>query len=129
MQAGVLAVSIVASFASGSHDASGACDHTADVVVWGGTVCGLTASLAAASQKTSVVWLANGTRLGGASASQHTHRILQATMHITVPSTRISFHACALWHACSEWRDLQWRHTQRGGERITLHHPAKLHTH
>jgi len=34
------------------------------------------------------------------------------------PSTRLSFHACALWHACSEWRDLQWRHTQRGGERI-----------
>jgi len=83
MQAGVLAVSIVASFASASHDASGACDHTADVVVWGGTVCGLTASLAAASQKTSVVWLINGTRLGG--EVRHTHRILQATIHITVP--------------------------------------------
>ena len=42
-----------------------ACDASADVVVWGGTVCGVTASVAAARGNTTVLWLVNGTRLGG----------------------------------------------------------------
>ncbi len=44
-----------------------ACDASADVVVWGGTVCGATASVAAvrSSRNASVLWLVNGTRLGG----------------------------------------------------------------
>lgn len=45
---------------------SALCDVVADVVVWGGTVCGLTASLAAAGQNVSVLWMVNGSRLGGA---------------------------------------------------------------
>ena len=47
------------------HSSTAECDAVADVVVWGGTVCGLTASLAAAGQNVSVLWLVNGSRLGG----------------------------------------------------------------
>jgi hypothetical protein len=44
-----------------------ACDASADVVIWGGTVCGATAAVAAvrSSPNVSVLWLVNGTRLGG----------------------------------------------------------------
>jgi len=48
-----------------SSRAAPACSARGDVVVWGGTVCGLTASIAAARQNASVLWLVNGTRLGG----------------------------------------------------------------
>ena len=41
------------------------CDASADVVVWGGTVCGVTASVAAARGNSTVLWLVNGSRLGG----------------------------------------------------------------
>ena len=46
---------------------SSACDASADVVVWGGTVCGVTASVAAVRSDPAarVLWLVNGTRLGG----------------------------------------------------------------
>jgi hypothetical protein len=54
---------------AGQHAAAaGACEASADVVVWGGTVCGATAAVAAArtgSPSSSVLWLVNGTRLGG----------------------------------------------------------------
>lgn len=43
------------------------CAASADVVIWGGTICGATASVAVvrSSASASVLWLVNGTRLGG----------------------------------------------------------------
>jgi hypothetical protein len=41
------------------------CDAAADVVIWGGTVCGVTASVAAATGNASVLFIVNGSRLGG----------------------------------------------------------------
>lgn len=43
------------------------CTHSADIVIWGGTVCGLTASITAnqVDPSLSVLWLVNGSRLGG----------------------------------------------------------------
>ena len=51
----------------GSGSGSDSCAATADVVIWGGTVCGATASVAAvrSDPAASVLWLVNGTRLGG----------------------------------------------------------------
>lgn len=45
----------------------GSSAEVADVVVWGGTVCGVTAAVAAHRSDPSlqIVWLVNGTRLGG----------------------------------------------------------------
>ena len=57
---------------------TGECTDVADVVVWGGTVCGATAVVAASRTFTgnttsgargrSIVWLVNGSRLGGMSS-------------------------------------------------------------
>jgi len=46
---------------------SGSGADVADVVVWGGTVCGVTAAVAAhrSDPTLSIVWVVNGTRLGG----------------------------------------------------------------
>ena len=43
------------------------CEQSASVVIWGGTVCGATAAVAAtrSDHRTTVLWLVNGTRLGG----------------------------------------------------------------
>eukprot|EP00755_Sulcionema_specki_P002581 Sspe_Gene.118848::Locus_113288_Transcript_1_1_Confidence_1.000_Length_2183::g.118848::m.118848 len=51
----------------GALGAAAACDYSADVVVWGGTVCGATAAVGSvrADPEATVVWVVNGTRLGG----------------------------------------------------------------
>jgi hypothetical protein len=43
------------------------CEKTADVVIWGGTVCGVTSAVAAvrSDPAVEVLWLVNGSRLGG----------------------------------------------------------------
>ena len=65
-----VAVAAAACVMSGGAAASGsparACTATSDVVVWGGTVCGVTAAVAAhrSDPSLSITWLVNGTRLG-----------------------------------------------------------------
>ncbi len=54
----------------GASSRASACSESADIVVWGGTVCGVTAAVTANNidPRISVLWLVNGTRLGGMSS-------------------------------------------------------------
>ena len=64
--AGLFAAAAVLARATADCSSSSGAD-VADVVIWGGTVCGVTAAVAAQRSDPSltIVWLVNGTRLGG----------------------------------------------------------------